>query len=182
VKRKCDKCGRNATHHAVEVHKGQKVEKHLCDNCAAEAGEGVKGANTPINELLSNFVKLHAGAEAEDESESGSTGGGRRGSSRRELTCEECGMRFDEFRETSLLGCPHCYKAFEGNLASLLERAHEGATHHVGKVPNRAGAGEAKQVQLTRMRKRLDDAVASEDYELAAQLRDDLRQLEEAEP
>jgi protein arginine kinase activator len=63
----------------------------------------------------------------------------------------------------------------------LLERAHEGATHHVGKVPHRAGAGEARQVQLTRMRKRLDHAVASEDYELAAQLRDDIRQMEDAE-
>jgi protein arginine kinase activator len=178
LKRKCDKCGRNATHHSVEVHKGQKVEKHLCDACAAEEGEGVKGASTPINELLSNFVKLHAGSESQGQTAAGSSGRGR---SRSEITCDECGLAFSEFRETGLLGCPHCYKAFEDHLASLIERAQEGATHHLGKVPNRAGAGEARQVQLTRMRKRLDDAVACEDYELAAQLRDDIRQLEEPE-
>jgi len=177
VKRKCDNCDRNATHHSVEVVEGEKIEKHLCDACAAEEGIGVKGVHTPINELLSSFVKHHAG--------SGGGGGGEQKSRKRraqDLRCEECGLSFSEFREDSLLGCPNCYKAFEGPLSSLLERAHEGATHHLGKVPSRAGAGEARQVQLTRMRKRLDEAVAAEDYELAAQLRDDIRQLEESEP
>lgn len=188
MKRKCDKCGRNATHHSVEVVQGEKIEKHLCDACAAEEEVGVKGAHTPINELLTNFVKLHAGGESagEEEAESAEAGelpgsGSKRSARQQQLRCEECGLTFAEFREHSLLGCPHCYSAFEGPLSSLLERAHEGATHHVGKVPRRAGAGETRQLQLTRMRKRLDNAVAAEDYELAAQLRDDIRQLEEPE-
>jgi len=181
VKRKCDKCGRNATHHSVEIIKGEKIQKHLCDACAAEDEVGVKGANTPINELLSNFVKLHAGAGEGEESGPAPSAGTRPAQQQKELACDHCGMTFAEFREHSLLGCPQCYNAFEGPLASLLERAHEGATHHVGKVPRRAGVGEARQVQLTRIRKRLDNAVASEDYELAAQLRDDIQQLEEPE-
>jgi protein arginine kinase activator len=69
--------------------------------------------------------------------------------------------------------------AFEAALAPLLERAQEGATHHVGKAPRRAGTGEQRQQLLTRMRKRLAEAVESEDYELAARLRDDLRRFEE---
>jgi len=190
VKRKCDQCGRRATHHSVEVIEGQKIEKHLCDACAAEEDAELKDANTPINELLSNFVKLHAGGgETEEEEEAALETGEAAGSSsqssprrQRQLECDECGLTFSEFRENSLLGCPHCYNAFEGPLSSLLERAHEGSTHHVGKVPRRAGAGETRQLQLTRMRKRLDHAVASEDFELAAQLRDDIRQLEEPEP
>ena len=166
VKRKCDKCDRAATHHSVEILKGQKVEKNLCDEHAAEEGLLVKAVHTPINELLSNFVKIHSG------------GGGGTGT-QQDLTCDNCGLSFSQFREQSLVGCPECYRAFEKALAPLLERAHEGATHHVGKVPSRAGSGEARQQKLLRLRKRLADAVSAEDYEMAAALRDDIRRFEE---
>lgn len=167
MKRKCDQCDRPATHHSVEIIKGQKIEKHLCDQHAAEEGmAGAASVNTPINELLTNFVKLHSG-------------GGSQSAASTELACEACGLTFAQFRESSLLGCPHCYQAFETPLMPLLERAHEGGTHHVGKVPRRAGTGEQRQAQLMRMRKQLDEAVSDEDYELAARLRDDIRRLEE---
>lgn len=162
MKRKCDKCNRPATHHSVEIIKGKKIEKHLCDVHAAEEGLLVKSVHTPINELLTNFVKLHSGSGTQEG-----------------LVCEECGLNFSEFREKSLMGCPQCYSAFETALSPLLERAHEGATHHVGKIPTRAGAGEQRQINLTRLRKRLSDAVLAEDYELAAELRDQIRQYEE---
>ncbi|MFW5681830.1 MAG: UvrB/UvrC motif-containing protein [Phycisphaeraceae bacterium] len=167
MKRKCDKCDRPATHHAIEIVGGKKIEKNLCDAHAAEEGLAVKTSHTPINELLTNFVKLHSGPG--EESTTGSTP---------DEACEDCGMTFGEFREHSLLGCPTCYNSFEKQLTPLLERAHEGGSHHVGKVPHRGGAGEQLQVQLMRMRKRLDDAVATEDYELAARLRDEIGQLE----
>lgn len=165
MKRKCDKCDRPATHHAIEITAGQKIEKHLCDLHAAEEGMTVKAMNAPINDLLTSFVKL----QSDEDAEAG------------ESCCEACGMTFSQFREKHLLGCPQCYEEFEHQLAPLLERAHEGGTHHIGKVPRRAGAGDNRQLQLMRMRKRLDDAVATEDYELAARIRDDIQQLEGAE-
>lgn len=160
---KCDRCEKQATVHCVEIIKGQKVEKHLCDEHAEAAGLADKSApkHQPVSELLSNFVKLHSGA-----------------SSQSELVCEECGMTFGQFREQSLMGCANCYKAFESQLMPLLEKAQEGGTHHLGKVPRRAGAGEARQNQLLRLRKRLTDAVNAEDYELAARLRDEIRRSE----
>lgn len=164
MKRKCDNCGKPATHHSVEIIKGEKIEKHLCDTCAADEGLAIKAVHTPINELLTNFVKLHSGAPAESTTE---------------LACEHCGTTFSEFREHSLLGCPQCYGVFEEMLSPLIERAHEGATHHIGKVPQRAGAGEHRQQALLQIRKQLSDAVDEEDYELAARLRDDIRRFEE---
>lgn len=165
MKYKCDKCDQPATYHAVEIVKGQKIEKHLCDLHAAEDGMGIKSAHTPINELLTNFVKASGGVS----SSAGSL----------DLTCLDCGLSFSEFRDKSLLGCSSCYAAFEAPLAGLLERAHEAGNHHIGKVPRRGGgASEQRQLQITRIRKRLDDAVQAEDYELAAQLRDDLSDLE----
>jgi protein arginine kinase activator len=167
MKYKCDKCDRPATYHAVEIVKGQKIEKHLCDAHAAEDGMGLKSVHAPINQLLTNFVKATSGSEKPA------------GASSLDLTCPDCGLKFSEFRDASVLGCPGCYSAFEAPLTGLLERAHEGGNHHIGKVPRRGGgASEQRQLQITRIRKRLNDAVDAEDYELAAQLRDDLADLE----
>ncbi|MEM1109287.1 MAG: UvrB/UvrC motif-containing protein [Planctomycetota bacterium] len=176
MKHKCDKCNRPATHHSVEISKsGEKVAINLCDACAAEEGLGMKSAHAPINELLTNFVKLHSGAA--EAGDSGGTGTSKAASTK-ETACENCGMTFADFRENSLLGCSVCYKAFEQALSPLLERAHEGGTHHIGKVPRRAGVGEQRQMTMQRLRRQLDDAVLAEDYELAARLRDDIQQIE----
>ncbi|WP_432800012.1 UvrB/UvrC motif-containing protein [Poriferisphaera sp. WC338] len=153
----------------------QKIEKHLCDQHAAEEGIAIKAVQPPINELLTNFVKLHASDEPESDNPQATSGNPLSGSE-----CEQCGMTFSLFREKSLLGCPNCYKVFERQISSLLERAHEGGTYHIGKVPVRAGADEHRQTQLLHLRKKLDDAVASEDYELAARLRDDIKTFEES--
>ena len=167
MKRKCDQCNRPATHHSVEIDKGNKVEKHLCDLHAAQEGMNVKSVHAPINELLTNFVKLHSGEAAAVKAVSA------------DAPCSACGMAFAEFKESSLLGCPVCYKSFDQQLGPLLERAHEGGTHHIGKVPRRAGVNEHRHVALQRLRGQLDEAVEAEDYELAARLRDDLKELDE---
>ncbi|MCC5829084.1 MAG: UvrB/UvrC motif-containing protein [Phycisphaeraceae bacterium] len=161
MKRKCDKCDRPATHHSVEIIKGQKIEKNFCEAHAAE--EGLESTpHKPINDVLKDFVAVQSGGSTADD-----------------VCCSLCGLSFSEFREHSLVGCPECYKAFASLLSPLLERAHEGGNHHVGKVPRHAGRIEARQVQLIRLRQRLSDAVTNEDYEMAAQLRDDIRRFEE---
>ena len=162
MKKKCDKCHHPATLHEVEIVKGQKIEKHLCDDHAREEGISVKHEYTPINELLTDFVKTHSGAVTQQE-----------------LVCDNCRLSFSQFREHGLLGCPQCYKSFESPMGQLLERAHEGGTHHLGKVPQRCGTGERRQAQLLRLQHRLDDAVAAEDFELAAKLRDEINRFEE---
>lgn len=161
MKKKCDFCDKRATTHLVEIVGGKKIVKYLCDEHASQQGLIVKTAHTPINELLTNFVKMHGGPTVQQEA-----------------ACAHCGLTFSEFRDSSLLGCPNCYRGFDDMLEGLISRAHESATQHIGKVPRRAGAAEQKQVQVLRMRKQLDDAVLTEDYERAARLRDDLNQLE----
>ena len=48
--------------------------------------------------------------------------------------CNFCGKRLSEFYETGMLGCPHCYKAFEKQVVSTLCKI-QGKTFHVGKTP-----------------------------------------------
>src|SRR5438045_3314795 len=164
AKMKCDNCNNPATVHLTEIKHGKKIEKHLCEQCAAQnEGLPVK-SHTPINELLTNFVLAHSGLQKE-------TG----------LACEQCGMTWSEFRQGGLLGCEHDYQLFEKDLTPLLERAHENGTHHAGKVPTRRGGSGVparRGVDVTRLRKELGRAVESEDYERAAKLRDQIRQAE----
>jgi protein arginine kinase activator len=162
---KCDQCNKTATVHLTEIKNGKKIEKHLCEQCAAQSeGLPVK-SHTPINELLTNFVMMHSGLQKEQQG----------------AACEQCGISWAEFRQTGLLGCEHDYELFERDLTPLLQRAHEGATHHVGKVPTRrggTGVPAKRAVDLTKMRKELQRAVESEDYERAAKLRDTIRLAE----
>jgi protein arginine kinase activator len=159
---KCDKCDNPATVHLIEIKNGKKLEKHLCEQHAAEEGVTVKISNAPINELLEKFVLKHSGAEVRAA----------------QLTCESCGMTYAEFRKNGLLGCPECYSAFESALMPLLERAHDGASQHLGKAPTQAGPDEQRQRRLLQLRREMEEAVASEQYELAARLRDSIRKIE----
>ena len=161
---KCDNCNKTATVHLTEIKGGKKIEKHLCEQCAAQnEGLPVK-SHMPINELLTNFVMAHSGLQKE-------TGSG----------CESCGITWAEFRQNGLLGCANDYTVFEKDLTPLLQRAHDNATHHVGKVPARRGGTGVpvkRQVDLARLRKDLQRAVEAEDYERAAKLRDQIRTAE----
>ncbi len=163
---KCDNCKNAATVHLTEIRNGKKIEKHLCEQCAAQnEGMPVK-AHTPINELLTNFVMAHSGLQKDIG-----------------LACEGCGMTWAEFRQGGLFGCAHDYEVFERDLTPLLQRAHEGATHHVGKVPTRKGGGAGaittkRATDVTKLRKELAKAVELEDYEKAAKIRDQIKQAE----
>jgi len=155
---KCDKCGREATVQITEIRDGQKTEKHFCQECAAAEGITIK-AQVPLGKLL-ELLQPHIEKKLA------------------ELKCEVCGITFLEFRQQQLLGCPNDYKAFEEVLVPLLERAHEGGTVHVGRVPANAAAAERRQNELLRLRGQLKEAIAREEYERAASLRDRVKELE----
>lgn len=183
---KCDHCDSEATIHEMVIRNGKQAERHLCEKCAVEQGMEIK-SNLKVGELLQKLVTGPAPAGSAKTSQAPRDG----------VRCGSCGTTFAEFRQSGLMGCAECYRAFEAKLGPLLERAHEGASHHVGKVPRRAletsrsstpeaesllGGRNERTQQAALLRKQLDDAVASEQYELAAKIRDDLRRLDPSEP
>jgi protein arginine kinase activator len=159
---KCDKCENEATVHEVVLVEGKHVEKHLCEEHAAGAGL-MPHPHAPITQMLSKFIVSSA-----DESDSPILS---------ETACESCGQTFAAFRKEGLLGCEHCYETFEAQLGPLLQRTHEGATHHVGKVPRRSGGTVDRGTIVATLRKQLLEAIHAEHYEKAAQLRDRLREV-----
>ncbi len=167
MKRKCDRCDNEATVHETTIKDAQQVERHLCENCAREEGIVIQ-SHAPINELITKFVLSKVGGGTPEK---------------RAGACPECGMTFADFRQQGLLGCPACYDAFDTQLAPLIERAHEGGSHHSGKTPRRAGTGAGeRQQRLMSLRKQLSDAIAAEEYEKAANLRDQLASIDRPAP
>ena len=161
MKSECDRCSKPARIHITEIVDGKKVEKHLCQDCAVSEGITAK-AEIPISQLLEDFI-LDAAGSAEAS----------------QPACQICGLNFAEFREKGLLGCPYDYDAFDELLEPILRRAHSGDTQHVGKVPRRGGQDFKRQNALLRLQAELRGAVASEDYERAAALRDQVKELED---
>ena len=51
--------------------------------------------------------------------------------------------------------------------------------HHAGKVPQRSGGSIDREAQVRQLLRELDSAVAAEQFERAAEVRDRLRSLEE---
>ncbi len=164
----CERCNKApATFHLTNIDRsGGKAERHLCDRCAAEEGllQSAK-VNVDLNEILENFI-------------AGSKAGANELSN---LVCDQCGISYVEFRNQGLLGCPHDYEVFKEPLGRLLERTHDGATHHTGKSPKAiAGPHKRRHEELRRFKRQLEEAVAGEDYERAAELRDQIQELEKS--
>ncbi|MBN1765565.1 MAG: UvrB/UvrC motif-containing protein [Sedimentisphaerales bacterium] len=157
----CQMCDKHATVHLTEIINGQKMERHLCDECAQKEGITVKTHQIPINELFSNLV------DAQQESRELA-----------DLNCPQCKIKWTQFRKEGLLGCPNDYLAFEKPLRTLIERAQDGATSHVGKVPKNSEGKMADQLKLLRFRQELYKALEQEDYETAVRLRDEIRKFE----
>jgi protein arginine kinase activator len=162
----CQICKQNtATIHLTEIVDGQRNESHLCETCAQKQGVAIK-AQIPLNELLSSLLA--------SGSESGMTALSK---SQEEQQCPHCGITFEKFRQSSLLGCPYDYEVFDKQLKGIIEKSQAGRTEHRGKIPSKTPADERKQLELLKLRQELDAALKSEDYEAAAELRDRIKEL-----
>jgi len=162
---KCQSCGEDdAVVHLTQIQNNEMSVVHLCESCAAE-----QGLDTPTgspNLPLADFL-----AEMSGEPSGRASGSGPE-------RCPFCGLTFKEFREVGRLGCPQCWSAFESQLQGLLRRVH-GATTHIGKVylpPDPTASEREKRLQA--LRRRLERAVELEDFERAAELRDEIRAFE----
>ena len=162
----CQVCKqREATIHLTEITNGVRNEMHICQICAAEQGIAVK-SQMPINELLSNLLSSQPSeSELIDPAE-------------KKLSCPECGFELDDFGKKALMGCPGDYELFKKTLMPLITKAHDGNDCHCGKKPTKVPAEDKNRIKLTEMNKQLAEAVKTENYELAARLRDKITELE----
>lgn len=168
----CEQCGqRPATVHQTVIVNGQKQESHLCEVCAQQngaftmPGSDFAFPNLSIQQLLASFLG-HQPAAAPPFAPR-----------QAEPQCSHCGMTYSQFAESGRLGCSRCYDELEQHLMPLIKRIH-GTTAHGGKAPKRTGGIVRKQRELVQLRQTLMNAIQNEQYEEAARVRDQIRQLE----
>jgi protein arginine kinase activator len=165
---KCSNCGeREGVVSLTQIVEGDVRTVSLCAKCAEEKGieTGVGVAETPLGGFL---AALQESADPDAPL-----------TAALEARCGGCGATLRDFRETGRVGCAECYHSFDAPLRELLRRLH-GSTHHTGKRYTGVEALPvlAPPANLRELRDQLRLAIEAEQFELAAELRDKLRESE----
>lgn len=161
----CDKCGKPAKVHLTQLVGGQVKKVALCNECAGESG-----VTDPTGFALADMLL-------------GPTGPAVAGSKSAAVTsptgpaCPTCGFSLEDLKRVRRFGCGDCYTAFRGEVNQMLRGMHKGVTHF-GKVPDGLMEMQQRKLRLEELRGRLEKAVASENYEEAAGLRDEILSIE----
>ena len=162
----CEICNKNpATTHIKTIINGVVTEKNLCGYCAAKSGYS-KFVNNGFASMIASMFG--------DELATGTI---------RESSCSCCGTRFSDIAETGKMGCSHCYEAFKDKLVPYLKRVH-GTTEHIGKRIGKSSSSLAPVTNKSKkeaLRNEMLLAVQNEDFEKAAQLRDEIKKIEAGE-
>ena len=165
----CQSCHqRDAVVRLTQIVGEEVTTVHLCSKCAAERGieTDVEAAQTPLGAFLAAMGQGAPGIAA-----AAATG----------ESCPECHATLHDFRTSGRLGCPRCWVVFERPLRTLVRRVH-GASRHTGKRYELAeefsiSAPELRERTRLELREQLRGAIAAEEFERAAELRDQLRDL-----
>lgn len=156
----CDECKKHpATVFFTQIVGGKLLKVNLCETCSKE-----NGVTDPYGFSLADKL-LGLGAAQEME----------RGANVQR--CGVCGFSQADFKKTGRLGCAACYDTFSDGLQSLLKGMHKGSTH-TGKVPTRLQESMEREHHLKELHGNLKKAVAEENYETAAEIRDRIKTLE----
>lgn len=159
----CQACRkREATFHLKEIVKGETRSLHLCEVCAKEKGlsESFLLPTFSLSDFIAGLTELEIPASEEMR-----------------ITCPHCRMTFADIQKKGGIGCSSCYQTFKDYLAPLLERI-QGKASHSGKIPQRGKVKDMKNKRIYKLRKELEEVVRKEEYEKAAQFRDEIRRLE----
>lgn len=169
----CDECGKNPAIFSVTIASGGGVSnRHLCADCMKKMESSLTQGN--IHSFLSSIMSMLSPAQSESN----------------QLKCAHCGLNYSDFERTGRLGCAGCYQSFQNELSPMLQRIH-GSSQHVGRTPAHLQQTEPEvqpeehiltqqelnAKRMEELRQKMDEAVAVENFEAAAQYRDELRAL-----
>jgi len=158
----CQDCQKNeATIHLTQIVGNDTSVLDLCAECATRRGfeNPLKNAPFPLGDFLTSMVEktLTEGIDKQQQ-----------------LVCQKCGLTFSEFSKTGRFGCGGCYSAFHAPLDDLLRKVH-GSNRHSGKLPWGSPDKMKPLKEERKLQEELRDAVQSENFELAAELRDRIK-------
>jgi protein arginine kinase activator len=155
----CERCNKNQATVIVENSTGNmKSTYHLCAECAGLINNQLSIAGI-IGSLLSAAM-----AKPVDEAA--------------KVRCKTCGLSLPDFIKRGKFGCADCYSSFEPQTERVLVNVH-GQAKHSGKIPGKLQSRYGFERELSKLKTELTRAIAEEEYESAAVLRDKIKNLKE---
>lgn len=166
----CEVCKeKEATIHITKIVNGIKKEANLCSECAEKSEKfnlvSDMDIMTPFSfqNILGGLID-YVNEASKDETI-------------KEIKCKNCGAAYSEFKEKGLLGCSECYRNFSPTILSVVKGV-QGNIEHVGKVPNKVGKSLFNKNRILKLKDKLKEAIMLEEYEKAAEIRDEIKLLE----
>lgn len=163
----CENCKqRHASVTITQVQNGTKLERHYCDVCASQFHPfhfDVQDEPMSLHQLVSNWFGV---APKTQQSEP----------KKQALSCPSCGYTYRQFLKVGKFGCPTCYETFREQLPGVLQRI-QADVKHVG-VQQQTNEAIKIHEQITALKQQMQQAIAEERFEEAAQLRDNVRALQ----
>ncbi len=166
---KCQKCKvKSATTQVKRVVNGEYEEYMLCADCAHEMGfDNIFDSTMP--DMFTGFIKSFFGNALPARTQAS--------------RCPVCSSSAGDISNTGKVGCAECYRVFFTELMPYIKRIH-GNTTHCGKSPESPALSEksvgddAKASEVETLKAELQKAVEEQNFEYAAQLRDQIKELE----
>ncbi len=161
----CQKCHKNnASVHIKQVINGNVSERMLCSECAEK--ENVNpffsiGADSLFSGFFSDSILSGAGISEKK-------------------ICPICKSTKRDLAKTGRAGCAECYNVFSEELSKIIYGIH-GNTTHLGSAPGKHVEELAKRDEIEALKKEQEEAVLSENYEKAAEIRDKIKAIENKE-
>ena len=175
----CERCKKNqATMRLTRIINNKKQVINLCADCARETGNQIVPAIDGIGSILSGLMGLDNLWRNDPQ--------------RSVKKCPVCGMTQAEISRNGKLGCSECYITFIDEIRPLLRKIHGNCVHH-GSVPEvipeeaehaaetkteTAPQNEPPVGSVEALKMQMKDAIAREDFETAAKLRDEIKAKE----
>jgi protein arginine kinase activator len=163
----CEECKKNIATVFLTKISGNEVSKvQLCEECAARMEETTEAAN-----LLAFLPQILSGLQGVEEHLVEDV------LSCELLACESCGTSFNDFQKMGFLGCARCYESFGEALKKVIIEFQE-SEEHCGKMPQKVSVGARLRKRLVDLERDLEHQIAEEEYEAAAAVRDQIREIE----
>ncbi|MBQ8555540.1 MAG: UvrB/UvrC motif-containing protein [Clostridia bacterium] len=162
----CEECKTNEACYTISVMMGEAMtQRHLCADCMAKMNMNIATGNIKhlLGAIMAAISSTEVPAESSDEPKV-------------DIVCERCKTTLSQFTKSGRLGCPGCYQAFREQLTPMLQQIH-GRVQHAGRKPLDTEAAQRQRSEQEELSRQLERAVAIEDYETAAILRDRLKAL-----
>lgn len=161
----CEKCNKNpASVHITKIVNGKKTELHLCSECAKS--EQAMGDFLNPYGILKNIMDI----ESEFSPNAGTF--------LTQTQCPVCQQTLNDFERSGKVGCSNCYTVFRDELTPIIRRIHSSTQHVDDPTQTQPSTQKLSSSQeIAKLNARLKNAVAKEEYEEAAKLRDQINKL-----